>query len=450
MTLKSQMKITILGGGLAGSEAAWQLARRGVPVRLIEMKPNRYSPAHNSPDLGELVCSNSLRSASIGSAAGLLKEELRELESLIMEAADATALPAGKALAVQRDLFSRYITERILENPLVTVERGEVMQVPSKEQGIVIVATGPLTSDALASDITRILGIGGLSFYDAIAPIVTADSLDMDTLFRASRYSEGEGDYLNAPMDENTYRSFVREIQNASKVDPFPFEKIPHFEGCLPVEELARRGPDTLAFGPMKPVGLTDPSTGTRPFAVVQLRAENRERTLYNLVGFQTKMTHPEQERVFRMIPGLERAVFARLGSIHRNTYLNAPRLLDEFSRSKKHLHVFFAGQITGVEGYIESTASGLAVGLMAGLIACGMKPAPPPAVTAVGALLKHTRDQPAKIYEPMNVNFGIMDPAPAGTPKNRKREVLAHRAQEAIRAWKSEMDLLWEQAEER
>jgi methylenetetrahydrofolate--tRNA-(uracil-5-)-methyltransferase len=450
MALKPQMPITILGGGLAGCEAAWQLATRGVPVRLIEMKPARYSPAHNSPDLGELVCSNSLRSASIESAAGLLKEELRALGSLIMKAADATAVPAGKALAVQRDLFSRFITERILENPLVTLERAEVERIPSQKDGIVIVATGPLTSDALASDIGRVLGSDGLSFYDAIAPIVTADSLDMSRLFRASRYGEGEGDYLNAPMDENTYRSFVSEILSARKVDPFPFEKIPHFEGCLPVEELARRGPDTLAFGPMKPVGLTDPSTGTRPFAVVQLRAENRERTLYNLVGFQTKMTHPEQERVFRMIPGLENAIFARLGSIHRNTYLDAPCLLDRFSRSKAHPHVFFAGQITGVEGYIESTASGLAAGLVAGLMAYGVTPEPPPSVTAIGALLKHTRDEPAKRYEPMNVNFGIMDPPPEGTSKKLKKAVLAHRALEAVHAWKSEINSLWDKVREK
>ena len=450
MVQKSQILITILGGGLAGCEAAWQLAKRGVAVRLIEMKPTRYSPAHNSPNLGELVCSNSLRSASIESAAGLLKEELRALGSLVMEAADATAVPAGKALAVQRDLFSRFITVRILENPLVTLERAEVARIPSQEDGIVIVATGPLTSDALASDIGRVMGSDGLSFYDAIAPIVTADSLNMSRLFRASRYGEGEGDYLNAPMDENTYRSFVSEILSARKVDPFPFEKIPHFEGCLPVEELARRGPDTLAFGPMKPVGLTDPSTGTRPFAVVQLRAENRERTLYNLVGFQTKMTHPEQERVFRMIPGLENASFARLGSIHRNTYLDAPCLLDRFSRSKAHPHVFFAGQITGVEGYIESTASGLAAGLMAGLIAYGVTPEPPPSVTAIGALLKHTHDEPAKRYEPMNVNFGIMDPAPEGTFKKHKKAVLAHRALEAVHAWNSEMNSLWVEVRER
>jgi methylenetetrahydrofolate--tRNA-(uracil-5-)-methyltransferase len=292
------------------------------------------------------------------------------------------------------------------------------------------------------------LGSEGLSFYDAIAPIVTAESLDHSRLFRASRYGDGEGDYLNAPMDEPAYTTFVEAILKADKVDPHPFEDIPHFEGCLPVEELARRGLHTLSFGPMKPVGLTDPATGKRPFAVVQLRAENKERTLYDLVGFQTKMTHPEQERIFRTIPGLERATFARLGSIHRNTYLDAPQLLDRFSRSRVQPHVFFAGQITGVEGYIESTASGLAVGIMAGLISLGVEPEPPPSTTAIGALLKHTRDRPAKKYEPMNVSFGIMDPPPAGTRKNMKKVVLAERAQEDIREWNASVDALWKKPE--
>jgi methylenetetrahydrofolate--tRNA-(uracil-5-)-methyltransferase len=441
------LKITIVGGGLAGCEAAWQLARRGVPVRLVEMKPARYSPAHTSADLAELVCSNSLRSASIYSAAGLLKEELRLLDSLIMEAADATAVPAGKALAVDRSLFARFITDRITGTSLVTVERAEVTQVPDPDEGLVIFATGPLTSDALAKEIAAALGSEGLSFYDAIAPIVTAESLDVGRLFLASRYGEGEGDYLNAAMDEPMYRAFVKEITKAEKVEPYPFEEIPHFEGCLPVEELARRGPDTLAFGPMKPVGLKDPATGERPFAVVQLRAENVEKTLYNLVGFQTKMTYPEQERVFRMIPGLEHAVFERLGSVHRNTYLDAPRLLDRFCRVRSKPHVFFAGQITGVEGYIESTASGLAVGTMAGLLAMGIEPEPPPAVSAIGALLKHTRDEPAKTYEPMNVNFGIIEPPPQNTPKKRKKEVMAELALQAVKKWKEQIDLLWNQA---
>lgn len=438
------MHITIVGGGLAGSEAAWQLSQSGVAVRLVEMKPGKYSPAHQSPQLAELVCSNSLRSVSLNSAAGLLKAELRIMGSLIMEAADATAVPAGKALAVDRDLFARFITERISGSPLITIQREEVLAIPPSREGLVILATGPLTSDGLAREIVTTLGSRGLSFYDAIAPIITAESLDMARLFRASRYASDPGDYLNAPMDEPAYRAFVQEICDAKKVDPHPFEKIPHFEGCLPVEELARRGPDTLAFGPMKPVGLIDPATGKRPFAVVQLRAENTEQSLYNLVGFQTKMTHPEQERVFRMIPGLENAVFARLGSIHRNTYLDAPRLLDRFSRVREKPHIFFAGQITGVEGYIESTASGLVVGMMAGLIAQGVHPDPPPATTAIGALLKHARDEPPKNYEPMNVNFGIMEPPPRGTPKKARKTVIAERALREVTLWKDQMDALW------
>ncbi len=415
-----------------------------MPVRLIEMKPLKFSPAHSSPNLGELVCSNSLRSASIFSAAGLLKEELRILDSLVMATADETAVPAGKALAVNRDLFARLITERLENNPLVTLERMEITRIPESKKEITIIATGPLTSDALAEDLVRVLGSESLSFYDAIAPIVTADSIDMSKVFKASRYMDGDGDYLNCPMDELTYRKFVTEIQNAKKVEPHPFEQIPHFEGCLPIEELARRGPDTLAFGPMKPVGLIDPRTGRQPFAVVQLRAENKEKSLYNLVGFQTKMTHPEQERVFRTIPGLEKAVFARLGSIHRNTYINAPKLLDEFSRARTRPNIFFAGQITGVEGYIESTASGLIVGLLAGLISGGITPPLPPSTTAVGGLMKHTRELPAKKYEPMNINFGIIDPAPARLPKRQRKQIIVSRALEDIRHWKNHIDQLW------
>ena len=437
------MQISIIGGGLAGCEATWQIVRRGIGVRLIEMKPLSYSPAHNSPDLAELVCSNSLRSSSLTSAAGLLKEELRIMDSLIMEAADATAVPAGKALAVDRNLFARFITERICNHPLVKLEVGEATQTPPPEEGLAILATGPLTSDSLAGDIMKTLGSEGLYFYDAIAPIVNADSLDMTKLFRASRYEDGEGDYLNAAMDEAAYRSFVSEILAAEKVDPHPFENIPHFEGCLPVEELARRGPNTLAFGPMKPVGLLNPVTGRRAYAVVQLRAENHERTLYNLVGFQTKMTHPEQVRVFQQIPGLESAEFARLGSIHRNTFLDSPRLLDGWSRSQRAPHLFFAGQMTGVEGYIESTASGLAVGVLAALMAKGLTPQAPPETTAIGALLKHTRDGSAARYEPMNINFGIIAPAPAGIPKHSKKEVIAERALKDLRKWKADISSL-------
>lgn len=444
------MRITVLGGGLAGCEATWQLVKRGIPVRLIEMKPERFSPAHDSENLGELVCSNSLRSASLNSAAGLLKEEMRLMDSLIMSAAAATSVPAGKALAVDRERFSHFITEQISRHALVSLERKEIKKIPDADEGTVIIATGPLTSDSLAEDIARTMGSEALSFYDAIAPIVEADSLDMTKLFAASRYEEGEGDYLNAPMDQETYRNFVDAILSAKKVDPYPFEKIPHFEGCLPIEEIARRGPDTLAFGPMKPVGLTDPTTGRRPHAVVQLRAENREKTLYNLVGFQTKMVHQEQERVFRTIPGLESATFARLGSIHRNTYLDAPRLLDGFSRSKALPHVFFAGQITGVEGYIESAASGLIVGILVGLLTHGIAPDLPPSSTALGGLLKHTRDTASKKYEPMNVNFGLMDAPPPGTGKKRKKEVIAARAIAEVLKWADRVNQLWEEVGEK
>jgi methylenetetrahydrofolate--tRNA-(uracil-5-)-methyltransferase len=432
------MQITVVGAGLAGCEAAWQLVQRGISVRLVEMKPLKRSPAHKSDLLGELVCSNSLRSAALNSGPGLLKEELRRLGSLMMLAADATAVPAGKALAVDRELFAGFITDKISSHPLITIERREVTAIPDESEGWVILAGGPLTSAPLAEDIMRALGADGLSFYDAIAPIVSADSLNYDRLFRASRYDEGEGegDYLNAPMDEETYNGFVNDILAAEKVDPYPFEQIPHFEGCLPVEELARRGAHTLAFGPMKPVGLVDPATGKRPFAVVQLRAENKEKTLYNLVGFQTKMRHSEQLRVFRKIPGLEEAAFVRLGSIHRNTYLNAPLLLDEYSRARSAPHVFFAGQITGVEGYIESTASGLAVGIFAAFLSQGLKPPIPSEATAVGALMKHTRDVPAKAYEPMNVNFGIMAPPPRGVGKKMRKEVVAKRALEELDTW--------------
>ncbi len=433
-------KVTIIGGGLAGCEAAWSLATRGVQVELFEMKPYKYSPAHISEGLAELVCSNSFRSAALASAAGLLKEELRILGSLIIEAADSTAVPAGKALAVDRNRFSEHITAKLSDHPLVTIRRSEVEKLPASTGGSCIVATGPLTSSGLANDIAELFGLQGLSFYDAIAPVISADSLDMSQLFRASRYDVGEedGDYINCPMDEELYNRFVQAVISAEKVNPHPFEDIPHFEGCLPVEILADRGIQTLAFGPMKPVGLVDPKTGKRPHAVVQLRAENKERTLYNMVGFQTKMTYPEQERIFRMIPGLQNAVFERLGSVHRNTYINAPEILDEYSRAKAQPNLMFAGQITGVEGYVESTASGLIVGIYAAFSAKGKNAPIPPSTTAIGAMIKHTRDKSIKRYEPMNVNFGIMDPAPRHISKKAKKEFLAQKALEDVRAWKN------------
>jgi len=440
------LSITVVGAGLAGCEAAWALAGFDIPVRLYEMKPERFSPAHSSPDFAELVCSNSFRSASLNSAVGILKQELRVLGSLTMEAADKTCVPAGKALAVDRIEFSKYINCKIENNPKINVERREICEVPCNDREMVIIATGPLTSDALADNIGRRLGAAGLHFYDAIAPIVYADSLNMGNLFQASRYEEGVGDYLNAPMNRDLYEKFVSEIRSACKIEPHAFEKIPHFEGCLPIEELAMRGMDTLAFGPMKPVGLVDPKSGERPHAVVQLRTENSDRTLYNLVGFQTKMTHPEQERVFRMIPGLERAIFARLGSIHRNTYINAPALLDGFSRARDLPNIFFAGQITGVEGYVESAASGLAVGLMCALISRGIKPPAPPVESAIGGLLKHTRDVPIKKYEPMNVNFGMIKSGVGKSRKSRKEEIAAS-AISSVQNWKTELQNLWTKA---
>jgi methylenetetrahydrofolate--tRNA-(uracil-5-)-methyltransferase len=441
--MNPETSVSIIGGGLAGCEAAWALASRGISVRISEMKPHTYSPAHQSPDLAELVCSNSLRAASLQSAVGLLKEELRFMGSLILEAADATAVPAGKALAVDRERFAVYITRRITDHPLIVVDRREVPTIPGPDEGPVIVATGPLTSDSLAESIAMLLGEQGLSFYDAIAPIVTADSLDTSRIFRASRYQdEGDtGDYLNAPMDESTYRRFVEELLAAEKVDPHLFEKIPHFEGCLPIEELARRGPDTLAFGPMKPVGLRDPSTGRQPFAVVQLRAENREGTLFNLVGFQTKMTYAAQKRVFRIIPGLESAEFVRLGSVHRNTYIDSPRLLDRYSRVRHSPHVFFAGQITGVEGYVESTASGLLVGALSGVLTMEKEPPLPSAATAIGALLKHTQNTDYKKFDPMNINYGLFDPLSKRAGKKQRKEMLARRALEDIVTWKNALD---------
>ncbi len=438
------MMVTVVGGGLAGCEAAWQLASRGLHVRLIEMKPTKYSPAHVSENLGELVCSNSLRSDSLESAVGILKEEMRLLNSLIIQAALETRVPAGRALAVDREKFARFITERIEIHPNVAIEHREVCALPPETDGPAIIATGPLTSENLAKAITEQLGGHGLAFYDAIAPIIYADTLDRSKLFRASRYDTQEGDYLNAPMDETLYRKFVAAILQAQKVALHPFEDPTYFEGCLPIEELARRGPDTLAYGPMKPVGLIDPATGKAPFAVVQLRMENREETLYNMVGFQTKMTQPDQKRVFRMIPGLENAEFARFGSIHRNTYINAPRYLDGFSRSQSLPHIFFAGQITGVEGYVESAASGLAVGLMAGLLSRGIVPPLPPTTTAMGGLLGHTRNTPSTRYEPMNVNFGLMNAPPKHVRKKDKKRFLAQRALHAIQEWKAAIDDLY------
>ena len=430
-----QQSITIIGAGLAGCEAAWQAAQRGVAVILHEMKPKRYSPAHQLPGLAELVCSNSLRGDSLENAVGLLKEELRRCGSLIMEAALATRVPAGGALAVDRQLFSGYITEKIQSHPLIRLERGEVAAIPA--DGTVIIASGPLTSDALAGPLARLTG-DRLYFYDAIAPIVSADSLDMTRVFAASRYGKGDGaDYLNCPLNAEEYGRFVDELVKAEKVPARDFEKIVHFEGCMPVEEMAGRGPETLRFGPMKPVGLVDPATGVEPHAVIQLRAENREKTMYNLVGFQTKLTWPEQRRIFRMIPGLERAEFVRLGSLHRNTFINAPALLLPTQQLRSEPRIFFAGQITGVEGYVESAASGFLAGITAARLIQGQPITVPSPETALGALMAHITNADCRHFQPMNVNYGLFPELPARVKKKDKRQKLAERALAALEEWR-------------
>ena len=424
-------KVSVIGGGLAGCEASWQLAQRGVEVVLYEMKPSLFSPAHESEQLGELVCSNSFRSNAVDSAVGLLKEEMRRLGSLIMTAADATMVPAGKALAVDRNMFSRHITESIHRHPAITVCREEIVSLPDSSSQPVILATGPLTSASLS---TRLLELTGekLSFYDAIAPIIDAESLNWNRVYRKSRWDdEGPGDYLNCPFTEEEYHLFLTSLLEAEMVPLQSFEKEKYFEGCLPIEVMAGRGADTLRYGPMKPVGLAHPETSEIPYAVVQLRAENHEGSMYNMVGFQTKLKYGEQQRIFRMIPGLERAEFLRLGSIHRNTFICAPDLLDNFLQMKSVPGLFIAGQLSGVEGYVESAAMGLLAGINAtGLAISGSMPTPPPSATAFGALLRHLTTSDGRYFQPSNVNFGLFPPV---GKKMRKRERGAYRAKGAL-----------------
>jgi methylenetetrahydrofolate--tRNA-(uracil-5-)-methyltransferase len=430
--------ITIIGAGLAGCEAAWQAANRGIVVTLHEMKPEKFSPAHHMPGLAELVCSNSLRGDSLENAVGLLKEELRRCGSMIMEAAEATRVPAGGALAVDRQLFSDYVTRKISSHPLITLKHGEVSELPS--EGIVVIASGPLTSDALAGSLSLLTG-DRLYFYDAIAPIVSAESLDMAKVFAASRYGKGDGDdYLNCPMNEAEYLRFVESLVAAEKVPGRDFEKVIHFEGCMPVETMAERGVETLRFGPMKPVGLPDPRTGLEPHAVIQLRAENREKTMYNLVGFQTKLTYGEQRRVFRMIPGLENAEFVRLGSMHRNTFINSPTLLLPTQQLKGEQRIIFSGQITGVEGYVESSASGFLAGINAVCLAREETPLLPPPETALGALMAHITNTDARHFQPINVNYGLFPELPGRVKKKEKRQMLAERALLALDKWRENL----------
>lgn len=433
--------VTIIGGGLAGSEAAHQIAKRGIRVTLHEMKPVKFSPAHQSQNLAELVCSNSLRSDALDSAVGLLKEEMRRLGSLIMEAADNTKVPAGKALAVDREQFSSYITKKIAAHPLITIVREEVTEIP--EEGITIIATGPLTTEGLSKRLGELIGEHYLYFYDAIAPIIFKESIDFNKVFKASRYEEGEGDYLNCPMDEKQYKGFIQALKEAEKAPLKPFEKPVYFEGCLPIEVMAERGDETLRFGPMKPVGLKDPRTGKEPYAVVQLRQENVAGTLYNMVGFQTKLKWPEQERIFRMIPGLEKAEFARLGSIHRNTFVKAPVVITKTLQLQKNKNILLAGQISGVEGYVESTAMGLIAGINAALLAGGKEMIVPPNTTAHGALINHITESNSEAFQPMNVNFGLFPALSRKMPRKKRGQLYAEGALAALEIWIKEKGVL-------
>ncbi|OPX86203.1 MAG: Methylenetetrahydrofolate--tRNA-(uracil-5-)-methyltransferase TrmFO [Pelotomaculum sp. PtaB.Bin104] len=407
--MTGRMAVKIIGAGLAGAEAAWQLASRGIMVELYEMRPERKSPAHQTGDFAELVCSNSLRAAALENAVGLLKEEMRRLNSLIMACADKTRVPAGGALAVDRSAFARLVTESLAAHPLVEVFRQKVLSIPS--DGVVILATGPLTSPAMAERIREFTGESYLYFYDAVAPIVTYESLNLQKIFRSSRYGKGEADYLNCPMSQAEYEIFWQTLVGAEIAPRHEFEQESYFEGCMPVEVMAKRGKDTLRYGPLKPVGLTDPQTGKRPYAVVQLRQDNAEGTMYNLVGFQTTLKWEEQRRVLKLIPGLEGAEFARFGVMHRNTYINAPVLLQPTFQTKRRPSLFFAGQVTGVEGYVESAASGLMAGVNAALLAAGRKPLPFPRESAHGALAHYITSADPAHFQPMNITFGLLPP---------------------------------------
>ena len=400
--------VTVLGAGLAGSECAWQLARRGVRVRLVEMKPNKMTPAHTSPLFAELVCSNSLRSDELSNAVGLLKAEMRKMGSLIMASADKNRVAAGGALAVDREGFSRTITEKLRSHPNVEIIHAEATEIP---EGEVVVATGPLSSDAIAEKIAGLCPDSDLHFYDAVAPIVTLESVDMDSAFFASRYDKGTADYVNCPMDKGEYLAFVKELVSAKEAEIHGFDDGGVFEGCMPVEVMARRGVDTLRYGPLKPVGLKDPRTGKENYAVVQLRRDNADGTIYNMVGFQTHLTWGEQKRVFSMIPALRNAEFVRYGVMHRNTYLNSPRLLDRYYRLRSEPRISFAGQMTGVEGYVESAASGMLVGIETAARVLGLPPVDFPQETAIGALGLYISGGSVGDFQPMNINFGIITP---------------------------------------
>ncbi|HEX7052120.1 MAG TPA: methylenetetrahydrofolate--tRNA-(uracil(54)-C(5))-methyltransferase (FADH(2)-oxidizing) TrmFO [Longimicrobiales bacterium] len=428
-------EVTVVGGGLAGCEAAWQLAGRGHDVVLIEMRPERATPAHRTDRLAELVCTNSFKSLEPTNAHGLLKAEMRALGSLLLAAAEEARVPAGAALAVDRDVFAARMTAYIEAHPRIRVERSEAVELPA---GPAVVATGPLTSDALSDVFRRLLGDEGLAFYDAIAPIVAFESVDRDIAYFGSRYGKGEGDdYLNCPFDRDSYHAFLDALRAADIYPGHDWERIPYFEGCLPIEVMAARGDDTLRFGPMKPVGLPDPRTGREPYAVLQLRREDRGGQMWNLVGCQTRLRTGEQRRVFRMVPGLEAAEFLRHGSIHRNTYLNFPARLAPFGAPQSRPDLLFAGQLTGVEGYTESAASGILAGINLDRIVRGATPVLPPSTTMIGGLYRYLREAEPGRFAPMNSNIGLLDPLEQRIrDKRRKRELLAERALAALSTW--------------
>ena len=428
--------VTVLGAGLAGSECAWQLAKRGINVKLIEMKPVKMTPAHTSPNFAELVCSNSLRSDELTNAVGLLKAEMRAMGSLIMESADANKVAAGGALAVDREGFSKYITDKLKSLQNVEVVSAEATEIP---EGEVVIATGPLSSDAIAEKIAALCPDSDLHFYDAVAPIVTLESVDMDSAFFASRYDKGTADYVNCPMDKDEYLAFVEELTHAKEAEVHGFDDGGVFEGCMPVEVMARRGVDTLRYGPLKPVGLIDPRTGRENYAVVQLRRDNADGTIYNIVGFQTHLTWGEQKRVFSMIPALKNAEFVRYGVMHRNTYLNSPKLLDRYYRLRSDPRISFAGQMTGVEGYVESAASGMLVGIETAARVLGMEPVDFPQETAIGALSLYVSGGSVGDFQPMNVNFGIISPLGYRVKgKRNKNAEISKRSLEIIESLKA------------
>lgn len=433
------MNVTVIGAGLAGSECAWQLAQRGIQVELHEMKPEKMTPAHTTEYFAELCCSNSLRGAGLENAVGLLKEELRRLDSLILQCADATRVEAGGALAVDRHGFARLVTEKVRSHPNITVIPGEVTEIP---EGEVIIASGPLTSDALAETLQGLLGEhSDLHFFDAAAPLVSAESVDMEHAWMGSRYDKGTDDYVNCPMNQEEYDAFWKELTTAQEAEVHGFEDSMVFEGCMPVEVMARRGEDTLRFGPLKPRGLPDPKTGKEPYAVVQLRRDNADGTIYNLVGFQTHLRWPEQKRVFTMIPALKDAQFLRYGVMHRNTYLDSPRLLDRYYRLKSQSRIAFAGQMTGVEGYVESCASGFLVGVETARRLKGQAPIDFPQETAIGALGLYVSNQTVGVFQPMNINFGIIPPLDHRVKgKRNKNAELSQRSLAIIEARKGEI----------